>query len=82
MGAYLAILVFQANLYKRPKIRHAINPLVGRGGIYLTGALEKHFIHLNKVTPDIKEAVEGGDLVNIVVGDRLCDLWSLLVKRG
>jgi opine dehydrogenase len=67
MAAHLAIQGFQVNLYKRPKIKKVIDPLVDRGGIYLTGALGEHFIHLNKVTTDIKEAVEGVDIINIVV---------------
>lgn len=67
MAAHLDMLDFEVNLYEHPDFKHVIDPIIEQGGIYLTGELGRHFARLNKVTTDIKEAVEGVNIINIVI---------------
>ena len=67
MAAHLNMLGYEVNLYEHPNFKQVIDPVIEQGGIYLTGVLGRHFARLNKVTTNMKEAVEGVDIINIVV---------------
>ncbi len=67
MAADLTLKGFQVNLYEHPSFRQTIDPIIHQGGIYLTGVLGRYFARLNKVTTDIREAIDGVDIINIIV---------------
>lgn len=63
-AAGLSLAGYEVNLYNRGAAR--LKPILERGGIEITGAKEG-FAKLNKITTDIKEAIEGVNLILIVV---------------
>ena len=63
-AAVLSLAGYAVNLYNRSAAR--LKPILERGGIEVTGAKEG-FAKLNKITTDIKEAVNGANLILIVV---------------
>lgn len=65
-AADLSLAGFEVNLFELPKFRANIEPILKRGGIEITGAARNGFAELNKVTTNIKEAIEGVDIVMIV----------------
>jgi len=65
MAAHLTMDGFKVNLYEHPNFKHVIEPIVKQGGIYLTGILGNYFARLNMVTTNMKEAIEGVDIINI-----------------
>jgi opine dehydrogenase len=66
-SADLSLAGHQVNLYELPQFRSGIEPVMQRGGIEITGAAREGFARIKMVTTNIKEAVEGVDLVLIVV---------------
>lgn len=65
MAAHLTMNGFKVNLYEHPNFKHVIEPIIKQEGIYLTGVLGNYFARLNMVTTNMKEAVEGVDIINI-----------------
>ncbi len=65
MAAHLAHLGFGIRLYNRSE--KGISALRRNGGIYLKGCLGERFVKIPVITTDMKEAVEGADLVAVVV---------------
>lgn len=63
MAAYLALKGFQVNLYNRTADR--IRTIKEAGGIYLSGPING-FGKLNIVTDNIKEAINGVDMIMVV----------------
>jgi len=86
MAAHLTMKGFKVNLYEHPNFKHVIEPIVKQGGIYLTGTLGSYFARLNMVTSDMKEAIEGADIINIVVPAfahrAFCKELAPLLKEG
>ena len=66
-SADLALADYEVNLFELPKFRASIEPIKRRGGIEITGAARVGLAKLNKATTNIKEAIEGVDLILIVV---------------
>jgi len=66
-SADLSLAGRTVNLYELPKFKASIEPIVKRGGIEITGASRVGFAKLNRVTTDIKEAIEGVDIILITV---------------
>jgi len=64
LAAHLAIKGFSVNLYNRTLSR--IKPIIKMRGIELEGEV-KGFGRLNVVTDDIKSAIEGVDIIMVVV---------------
>lgn len=65
-AADLSLRGFEVNLYELPALRENIQPALKHGGIEAIGAKEG-FAKLNMITVDIKEAIQGVDLVMVVV---------------
>src|SRR6056297_4274500 len=63
MAAYLALQGYEVNLYNRSFER--IKEIKEAAGIYLKGVF-KGFGHLNKITTDIEEAIEGVEVIMVV----------------
>lgn len=64
MAGHLAMMGFKVNLWNRSKER--IDHVVDRGGIDLEGEVDG-FSSLNLATADIKEAINGIDIIMVVV---------------
>lgn len=66
-AADLSLAGFEVNLYESPKFENNIKAIIEREGIKITGVARKGFAKLNKVTTNIEEAMEGVDVVMIIV---------------
>jgi len=66
-SADISLAGYQVNLYELPQFKASIEPVTQRGGIEITGAARVGFAKIKKVTTDIKGAIEGVDLILIVV---------------
>ena len=66
-SADLSLAGYKVNLFELPEFNASIEPIMQRGGIDITGAASVGFAKLNKTTTDIKDAIEGVDLILIVV---------------
>lgn len=66
-SADLALAGYKVNLFELPDFKASIEPVMQRGGIEISGAAKVGFAKLNKVTTDIKDAIEDVDLIIIVV---------------
>lgn len=76
-AADLTIRGHRANLYQLPSFKEEFAPLLLKGGVEIVGKKKKDnttigirkigFIKLNKVTTEIEEAMEGVELVMIIV---------------
>ena len=64
MAADLTLKGFQVNLFDLPQFEKNLSGIQERGGIEVTGILED-FVKPNKVTTNIKEAIEDVDLIMI-----------------
>jgi len=64
IAAYLALKGFKVNLYSI--FREELEPIILKGGIELEGAEGRGFVVLNKVTNDIKLAIDGTELIMVV----------------
>ncbi len=86
MAAHLTMKGFKVNLYEHPNFKHVIEPIVKQGGIYLSGVLGRYFARLNMVTSDMKEAIEGADIINIIIPAfahrAFCKELAPLLKEG
>lgn len=66
-SADLTLAGYEVNLFELSKFEASIEPIMQRGGIEITGAANVGFAKMNRVTADIKDAIEGVDLTLIVV---------------
>jgi opine dehydrogenase len=66
-AADFSLAGYAVNLYELPQFVENLRPIIERGGIEISGAARVGFAKLNKVTPEIKEAIEDVDLILIVV---------------
>ncbi len=66
-AADLSLAGFEVNLYKSPEFEDNIQPIIEKGGIKITGVARKGFARLNNVTTNIREAVQGVDVVMVIV---------------
>lgn len=66
MAADLALKDFEVRFFDVPEFREAIMPVIQNAKIEITGVARTGTAQLNKVTTDIKEAVGGADVINIV----------------
>ena len=90
MAAHLTMMGFKVNLYEHPNFKHVIEPIIKQGGIYFTSEprvhLESYFARLNMVTSDLKEAIEGVDIINIIIPafahKAFCKELAPLLKEG
>lgn len=64
LAGHLSLLGFDVSLYNRTFAR--IKPIVALGGINVEGEV-KGFARLNLITSDIKEAIEGREILMVVV---------------
>jgi len=67
VAADVSLAGYEVNLYELPQFKTGIEPVIQRGGIEITGAARVGFAKIKKITSDIKEAIEGVDLILIVV---------------
>jgi len=67
MAADLTLAGFDVRLFELPKFSENIRPVIERGGIEISGAAREGFAKLTTVTSDIREALEGADLVMVAV---------------
>jgi opine dehydrogenase len=65
-AADLALAGFDIALYELPEFRHNLTPIIQKGGIKISGAARNGFAKLALVTTDIKDAIEGAELIQIV----------------
>ena len=83
-SADLSLAGYKVNLFA-PKFKY-IEPVLERGGIEITGQARQGFARLNKVTTDIKEAIEDVDLVLVVTPafdhKHLAELCAPYLKDG
>ncbi len=86
MAAHLSMQGFEVRLYDLPEFKHVIQPINEQGGIYLTGVLGRYFARIKSATVDMKEAVEGADLINVVVPafahPQFCRALAPILKDG
>jgi len=54
------------SLFELPKFRANIEPIIEKHGIELSGLTRSGFARLTLVTTDVREAIEGADLIQIV----------------
>jgi len=66
-SADLSLAGYEVKFYELPRFKANIEPILKRGGIEITGAARVGFAKMNKVTTNIKEAIQGVDLILIVV---------------
>ena len=66
-SADLSLAGYEVDLFELPKFKASIEPIIERGGIEIVGAARVGFAKIRKVTTDIKDAIEGVDLILIVV---------------
>jgi len=66
-SADLSLAGFDINLYESPEFKENLKPIIEHGGIEIIGAARNGFAKLNKVTTSIKEAIEGVDLIMVIV---------------
>jgi len=62
-----ALAGYEVNLYELPEFRKNLDPIIEKGGIEISGAARNGFAKLAVVTTDIREAIEGAELIQIVV---------------
>lgn len=68
LAAYLTSKGFQVNLYELPEFAEkSLKPLQERGGIEARGAILNGFFTPNMMTSNIKEAVDGVNIVMMTV---------------
>lgn len=80
MSVELSQMGYQVNLYEHPNVAEHLNPIIERGGIDVIAEIpsgdyleiyaggKSGFVKITgKITSDIKEAVEGVDLIMLVV---------------
>lgn len=65
MSAYLTLKGYEANLYER--YENVIAPLIERGNIELQGVSLNGIAKINMITTDIVKAVEGTDVIFVVL---------------
>lgn len=68
MAADLALAGWKIHLYEMPRFKENITPLLKEGGIHITGAANTGFAKLERITSDIKDAIEDASclMVNMV----------------
>jgi opine dehydrogenase len=66
-AADLSLAGYKVNLYELPKFVESIRPTIERGGIDIFGVAREGFAKLSKATTNINEAIEGVDLILIIV---------------
>jgi len=67
MAADLTLAGFDVRLFELPKFSENIRPIIERGGIEISGVAGEGFAKLATVTTDVREALEGTDLVMVAV---------------
>jgi len=86
-GADLTRRGFSVNLFELPQLRDGIKEVIEKGGIEVKGpALKEGFVKFNRVTVDIREALEGADIVLLVVPgfgvETFAELSGPFLKEG
>jgi opine dehydrogenase len=66
MAADLTIAGFEVNLFEVPEFRENIEAVIKRGEIEITGVARNGIAKIKKATTNMREAVEGVDVINIV----------------
>jgi len=66
-SADLSLAGYKVNLFEAPKFKVNIEPILKHNGIEITGQARQGFAKLNKVTTNIKEAIEDVDIILVVV---------------
>ncbi|MBS7648558.1 MAG: NAD/NADP octopine/nopaline dehydrogenase family protein [Candidatus Bathyarchaeia archaeon] len=66
-SADLSLAGFKVNLYESKEFEENLKPIIEHGGIEILGSARTGFARLNRVTTSIKEAIEGVDLIMVVV---------------
>jgi len=66
MAADLALKGFEVRFFEVPEFKESIMPVIQEAKIEITGVARTGIAQLNKVTTDIKEAVKGANVINIV----------------
>jgi len=89
MAADMALMGHKVNLFELDQFRESIDPIIGRGGVELSGKTQSGktgFAKLNKVTTDPEEAVKDADLIMVAapaIGHELFfDAFSPFLKDG
>ena len=67
MAADLTLRGFEARLFELPAFAHTIEPVIQEGGIALRGVAGEGFARPALVTTDVEAALEGADVVMVVV---------------
>lgn len=65
--ADLTLRGYQVRLYESPAFEQTIEPVIRTGGIYLRGVAGEGFARPAMVTTDIEAALEGADIILVVV---------------
>ena len=84
ISAYLSLKGYEVSLYDR--FENIINPLKERGNIELKGVSLKGIAQIDCITTDIEEAVDGKDIILVVVPayahEYIADILSPILKSG
>jgi opine dehydrogenase len=85
MAADLALSGWKIHLYEMPRFKENITPLLTEGGIHITGAANTGFAKLERITSDIKEAIEGAPclMVNMVslAHEEIAELLAPVIRE-
>ena len=85
MAADLALSGWKIHLYELPRFKENITPLLKEGGIHITGAANTGFAKLERITSDIREAIEEASclMVNMVslAHEEMADLLAPVVRE-
>jgi len=86
IAADLTLAGFEICLYEEPGVSDSLQEVVKRGGIEITGAVNQGFARISRTTTDIKEALEGAEIVLVAVlalrHERVAELCAPHVKDG
>ena len=62
-----ALAGHEVNLFDLPRFKESLDPVIEVGGIEMRGAARNGFAELNVVTTNVKEAIQGVDVIVIAV---------------
>jgi opine dehydrogenase len=66
-AADLTLRGFETRLFEFPAFAHTLDPVIREGGIHLRGVVGEGFARPAVITTDIKEAIDGVEIVLVIV---------------
>lgn len=86
IAADLTLAGFDINLYEEPQFGERVEEVLKRGGIEIKGAVRQGFGRVNRATTEIKDALEGADVILVSVvaprHERIAELCAPYLKDG